>query len=75
MASKPLCIVTWNACSLRAKTIELADFLRKHTIDVGLLTETHLKSGDSCWLPDHNIIRLDRTSSRGVVLRSSSEKG
>ena len=65
MASKPLTFVTWNACSVRAKAIELADFLRKHNIDVGLLTETHLKSGDSFWLPDYNIIRLDRTNSRG----------
>ena len=75
MASKPLTIITWNACSVRAKAIELADFLRKHNIDVGLLTETHLKSGDSFWLPDHTIIRLDRTSSRGGGVAIIVRKG
>lgn len=65
MDRKPLTIVTWNACSVRAKTIELADFTRKHNVDVGLLTETHLKSGDNFYLPDYVTIRLDRINSRG----------
>lgn len=75
MASRSLSIVTWNACSIRAKSIELADFVRRHSIDVGLLTETHLKSGDKFWLPDYNIIRLDNINSRGGGVAVIVKKG
>ncbi|XP_053673790.1 uncharacterized protein LOC128724050 [Anopheles nili] len=52
---------TWNACSLRAKQLPLAEFLRVNNIDVVMISETNLKPEVSFSLPNHNIIRLDRT--------------
>lgn len=46
------------------KKLEISDFLRHHQIDVAFLTETHLKPNTNLSLPDHAIVRLDRTKTQ-----------
>lgn len=65
MASSSLTILNWNACSLASKKLELVEFLRTANIDLAAITETHLKPNVGFNLPDHVIVRLDRTSSGG----------
>ena len=65
MARECINIANWNACSLKSKAIEFADFLNERTIDVAIITETHLKPGVNIYLPDFRVVRLDRTHSAG----------
>lgn len=65
MGSKPLKVMNWNACSIRAKKIELSSFLHEQHIDIGLVTETHLKPKDNFSLQGYSTIRLDRPRSNG----------
>lgn len=58
-------IANWNARSIRAKKIELSNFLAQQTIDVGVITETRLNPATNFSLPAHIMIRLDRPNSRG----------
>lgn len=44
------------------KKLEVIDFLQQHQIDIAFITETFLRPGDSFYLPDHSITRLDRIS-------------
>lgn len=62
-------IVNWNARSIRAKKIELGNFLAQHNIDVGVITETRLNPSINFLLPAHSMVRLDRPtpSGRGEV--------
>lgn len=65
MDHKPLRLANWNARSVASKSLELADFLRVHEVDICALTETHLKTNGKLWLPEHISIRLDRSSAAG----------
>lgn len=65
MGTNPLKMMNWNACSIGAKKIELSSFLHEHSIDVGIITETHLKPKNTFSLPGYSTIRLDRTRSNG----------
>ena len=66
--SDALRLLNWNARSIRAKKIELEDFLRSQSIDVGIITETRLNSNISFSIAGFTTIRLDRSgSSRGGV--------
>lgn len=58
-------IANWNARSLRAKKIELGNFLAQQNIDAGVITETRLNPTTNFSLPNHITIRLDRPNSSG----------
>lgn len=64
---EPHCIriANWNARSVRAKKIELGNFLAQQNIDVGVITETRLNPSTNFSLPNHTVIRLDRPNSSG----------
>ena len=66
-STEPRCIriANWNARSVRAKKIELSDFLAQHNIDVGVITETRLNPKNNFSLPNHITVRLDRPNSTG----------
>ncbi|XP_055630154.1 uncharacterized protein LOC129770968 isoform X2 [Toxorhynchites rutilus septentrionalis] len=77
MANHPanLKIITWNACSLAAKQMELAEFLRNYKIDIATIIESHLKPNINFHLPDHTIVRLDRSTSRGGGVAVAVRRG
>lgn len=75
MASNCLKVLNWNACSIKAKRIELVDFIGRHNIDVGLLTETHLTANDNFSVPNHSTVRLDRSHARGGGVAIIVKKG
>lgn len=58
-------IANWNARSVRAKNIELSNFLAHHNIDMGVITETRLNTANNFALPTHTMVRLDRPNSSG----------
>lgn len=69
-------IVTWNARSISAKKIPLADFLIRQKINLALITETHLRPEVNFSMPNFHFLRLDRRNAgnRGggvaIIIRS-----
>lgn len=59
-----------STCFLRNKGIEFVDFLEEKSIDTVIITETHLKPEMSVFIPNHRLVRLDRTGfeGRGVTI-------
>lgn len=68
-------IANWNARSIRAKKIELDNFLAQNNIDVGFITETRLNPANNIALSAHSMVRLDRPDSSGggvaIVIKQS----
>lgn len=65
MAAKPLKILQWNACSVLGKRYELEDLLRRESVDIIIITESHLKPDKNIHLVGYSLVRLDRTTARG----------
>ena len=68
-------ILNWNARSLRAKKIELGEFLYAQNIDVGVITETRLTPSICFSITGYTTIRLDRTNSSGGGVAILLRKG
>lgn len=73
--SSNLIVCTWNAGGVRTHLHELGLFLRENDIGVLLLTETHLATGVTFYIPVYTVFRKDRIGRRGggvaVCIRSS----
>ena len=66
MAVSSLNLLTWNACSIRRKNLELVDFLREKGIDAAAIQESRLNPGMNVHLQTYKIAtRLDRINSTG----------
>lgn len=53
-------VMIWNAQGIQKKSHEFFYFLHENSIDISLVSETHLSSNDSCSHPDYFTYRLDR---------------
>ncbi|GFU99395.1 putative RNA-directed DNA polymerase from transposon BS [Trichonephila clavipes] len=53
-------IAAWNANGVRSRIIELRDFINKHSLDIILIQETHLRPGVSIRVPNYTLYRNDR---------------
>lgn len=59
-ANSQLNLMIWNARSIRKKSHEFLYFMRSRSIDISLISETHLSSELSCSYPEYFTYRLDR---------------
>ena len=50
---------------MRGRKMELDHFLGRHGVDICLLTETHLRSGQVFWFANYVCHRTDRPSEGG----------
>lgn len=57
---KDLSIMLWNAQSIRSKINEFSNFLHMQQIDISLISETWLKSGENCSVQNYTLYRKDR---------------
>ncbi|GFU22670.1 putative RNA-directed DNA polymerase from transposon BS [Trichonephila clavipes] len=70
-------IAAWNANGVRLRIVELRDFINKHSLDIILIQETHLRPGVSIRVPNYTLYRNDRqnqnTPSGGtaILIKSS----
>ena len=74
--AKALRLAYWNADGIRGKKQELDLFLGQHGIDIYLLAETHLRSGDVFRLAKYVCHPNDRLSEGGgtaILFRRSIE--
>lgn len=75
MATNDLKLLLWNARAIARKCTELLDLLSRLSVDILVATETHLKPGMKFNLPGFNIVRLDRTQTKGggvlIAVRSN----
>lgn len=55
--NRSLIIILWNCAGLQRHFDELTQFLRDRRIDIGLLTETHLKEDSRCYIPGYTLYR------------------
>ncbi|GFW38917.1 probable RNA-directed DNA polymerase from transposon X-element [Trichonephila clavipes] len=53
-------IAARNANGVRSRIIELRDFINKHSLDIILIQETHLRPGVSIRVPNYTLYRNDR---------------
>jgi endonuclease/exonuclease/phosphatase family metal-dependent hydrolase len=58
-------MVHWNANGIQGKIREFTEFLDSHTIDLALVSETHLNPTKSLKVRNFNVIRQDRPLRRG----------
>jgi hypothetical protein len=61
----------WNCAGLQRHFDELTQFLRDRRVDIGLLTETHLKENSHCYVPGFTLYKCthpDGTAKSGSVL-------
>ncbi|GFU02363.1 probable RNA-directed DNA polymerase from transposon X-element [Trichonephila clavipes] len=56
-----LSIFSWNADGVRSRIVEIRDFIDKHSPDIFLLQETHLRPEHSFKIPNYICYRNDRT--------------
>ncbi|GFY46740.1 putative RNA-directed DNA polymerase from transposon X-element [Trichonephila inaurata madagascariensis] len=56
-----LSIFSWNADGVRSRIVEIRDFVDKHSPDILLLQETHLRPEHSFKIPNYICYRTDRT--------------
>lgn len=56
-------IANWNGRSVHGKQLELFDFLERHKVDVGIVTETWLQQKHAFFHPNFLCVRSDRASS------------
>ncbi|GFY54079.1 hypothetical protein TNIN_321341 [Trichonephila inaurata madagascariensis] len=57
-----LSIFSWNADGVRSRIVEMRDFVDKHSPDILLIQETHLRPEHSFKIPNYNCYRTDRTT-------------
>lgn len=57
--------MTWNSNGIRNKTSELTYIMRKHNIQIVLLTETRLNPNINFHIPQYKIYRNDRDGASG----------
>lgn len=62
---KSLKIVSWNACSIIGKKLELQEFIEENNVDIVLLSETWLHNGLQLKIPNYKIYRNDRQNRPG----------
>lgn len=62
---KNLRIINFNANGIKRQIYELQYLLLEHSIDIALITETHLEPTDRFTLRNYDIIRSDRPYRRG----------
>ena len=62
---RALRLACWNADGVRGRKMELDHFLGKHGVDICLLTETHLRSGQVFRLANYVCHRTDRPTEGG----------
>jgi exonuclease III len=62
---KALRVACWNADGIRGRKMELDHFLGKHRVDICLLTETHLRSGQVFLLANYVCHHTDRPTEGG----------
>ena len=55
----------WNTNGVRSRKLELDHFLRQYGIDICLLTETHLKSGEAFRMENYVYHRTDQFTEGG----------
>lgn len=55
----------WNADGVHGRMLELDHFLMQYGIDICLLTETHLRSGEAFWMANYVGHRTDRLMEGG----------
>ncbi|GFX70641.1 hypothetical protein TNCV_3444741 [Trichonephila clavipes] len=73
-------IASWNANSVKPRQFELQDFINKHSFDITLIQETHLRPGVNFKISNFTTYRNDRTpptthaSRRTAILIKSSLK-
>jgi hypothetical protein len=65
MWTKALRLASWHADSVRSRKQELDHFLGQHGINICLLTETQLRSGDVFWMANYVFQRNDRLTEGG----------
>ena len=66
---KALRIACWNADGLRGRILVLEHFLGQHGVDICLLSETFLNSGQAFWLANYVCHRTDSpTAGRGTAI-------
>jgi hypothetical protein len=65
--TEALRLACWNAEGFRGRKLELDHFLRQHGIDMCLLTETHLRSGEAFRMANYVCHRTDRLTEGGVT--------
>lgn len=53
-------IANWNGRSVHGKKLEFFDFLERHSIDVGIVTETWLQQKHAFFHPNFSCVRFDR---------------
>ncbi|GFW24624.1 probable RNA-directed DNA polymerase from transposon X-element [Trichonephila clavipes] len=53
-------IAAWNANGVRSRILEVRDFINKHSLDILLIQETHLRPGVSIRVPNYTLYRNDR---------------
>jgi len=63
--SKALRLAYWNADGVRGRKLELEQFLSQHGVDICLLTETFLNSGQTFRLDNYVCHRTDRPTAGG----------
>ena len=63
--NKSLRLACWNSDGVRGRKQELDHFLGQHGIDIRLLAETHLWSGDVLRLVNYVCHRNDRLTEGG----------
>ncbi|GFQ79528.1 hypothetical protein TNCT_33071 [Trichonephila clavata] len=71
-------IASWNANGVSSRKIELQDFINKHSLDIILIQETHLRPGVNFKSPNFTTFRNDRTpipthpsSGTAILIKSS----
>ncbi|GFS50895.1 probable RNA-directed DNA polymerase from transposon X-element [Trichonephila clavipes] len=67
-------IAAWNANGVRSRIIELRDFINKHSLDIILIQETHLRPGVSIRVPNYRNDRQTQNIPSGgtaILIKSS----
>jgi exonuclease III len=64
--------MSWNAQSVRNKTLELSRFVEKNDIDILLLSETWLNEKTTFFLPSFDCYRVDRSHGGVAILIKNS---
>jgi exonuclease III len=64
---KALRLAVWNANGFHCKKMELDHFLAQHGVDVWLLNETHLVSGEGFRFANYVCHRTDRSKKGGGI--------
>ena len=66
--TKPLQLACWNDDGVRCRKLELDHFLVQNAVDICLLTETHLRSGEAFRMANYICDRTDRLTEGGATV-------